>query len=61
MTEEANSNCIILDRKGELYNDTVIKYLENKGYTVKVLNLKNPERSCRYNPFAVNDKIQKID
>lgn len=62
---EASANYIVLDSKGESCYKTG-KYLENKGYTVKVLNLKNPELSWKYNPFAyirkdyADDDIQRI-
>ncbi len=62
---EASANYIVLDPKGEVYRNTG-KYLEDKGYTVKVLNLKNPELSWQYNPFAyirknyADDDIQRL-
>lgn len=62
---EASATYIVLDPKGEICRNTG-KYLENKGYTVKVLNLKNPECSWQYNPFAYirkehsDDDIQRI-
>ena len=45
------SNIIALDVKGELMFKYGL-YLKEKGYTVRCLNLKNPEMSDRYNPFA---------
>lgn len=62
---EASANYIVLDPKGEVCKKTA-KYMQKQGYTVKVLNLKNPKRSWRYNPFAyiredsAEDDIQKI-
>lgn len=62
---EASVNYIVLVPKGESCYKTG-RYLENNGYTVKVLNLKNPELSWKYNPFAyirkshADDDIQRI-
>lgn len=62
---EASANYIVLDPKGEVSRKTAL-FLKNKGYNVKILNLKNPERSWKYNPFAyirennADDDIQKI-
>ena len=48
---KASNNIIALDVKGELMFKYGL-YLKEKGYTVRCLNLKNPEMSDRYNPFA---------
>ncbi len=63
---EASASYIVLDPKGEVCRNTG-KYMESKGYNVKVLNLKEPERSWRYNPFEyirpgekADDDIQRI-
>lgn len=62
---EASANYVVLDPKGENYRNTA-KYLANKGYTVKILNLKYPELSWQYNPFAyirkeyAEDDVQRI-
>lgn len=62
---EASCNPIILDPKGEVCRNTA-KYLEQQGYTIKVLDLKNTERSWKYNPFKyirpehAEDDVQKI-
>lgn len=48
---KASNNIIALDVKGELMFKYGL-YLKKKGYTVRCLNLKNPEMSDRYNPFA---------
>ena len=45
------ANKIVLDVKGELMRDYGL-YLKDKGYTIRCLNLKYPEQSDRYNPFA---------
>ena len=45
------ANKIVLDVKGELMRDYGL-YLKEKGYTIRCLNLKYPEQSDRYNPFA---------
>ena len=59
---QANTSFICLDPKGELLRDTA-NLLKEKGYTIKVLNLINMERSDCYNPFAYlkNDNdVQKL-
>ncbi len=48
---KAQNNIIVLDVKGELMFKYGL-YLKQQGYTVRCLNLKNPEMSDRYNPFA---------
>lgn len=48
---QANTSLIILDPKGEIARDEG-HLLEEKGYTVKVLDLINMERSYCYNPFV---------
>ena len=45
------ANKIELDVKGELMRDYGL-YLKDEGYTIRCLNLKYPEQSDRYNPFA---------
>ena len=47
----ANTSFVILDPKGELLRDTG-NLLEAKGYTIKVLDLINMEKSHCYNPFV---------
>ena len=47
----ANANYIVLDVKGELSYKCGL-YLLSRGYTIRCLDLKNPEHSSRYNPFA---------
>lgn len=46
----AKPSMLISDPKGELYS-LHAKSLENKGYTVKVLDLRNPFHSVRWNPL----------
>ena len=48
---QANTSLIILDPKGEIARDEGY-LLEQKGYTVKVLDLINMEKSHCYNPFV---------
>ena len=48
---QANTSLIILDPKGEIVRDEGY-LLEQKGYTVKVLDLINMEKSHCYNPFV---------
>lgn len=45
------ANKIVLDVKGELMRNYGL-YLKKEGYTIRCLNLKYPEQSDRYNPFA---------
>lgn len=47
----AQSNYIVLDVKGELMFKYGL-YLKSRGYTIRCLNLKDQEKSDRYNPFA---------
>lgn len=56
---EANDNFIVLDVKGVLLYTCGLK-LKNDGYTLRVLDLKNPERSDRYNPFDYVEKEEDI-
>lgn len=48
---QAESNFIVLDVKGELMYKYGL-YLKSRGYTIRCLNLKDQEKSDRYNPFA---------
>ena len=56
---ESTGNYIILDVKGELLYKCGLK-LQNDGYTIRVLNLKDPELSDRYNPFAYIEKEEDL-
>lgn len=53
------ANKIVLDVKGELMKKYGL-YLIEKGYTVRCLNLKYPEQSDRYNPFAYIETEEDI-
>ncbi len=46
----ANKSFIVTDPKGEILAKTG-KYLKKKGFIIRVLDLKNPEKSFGYNPF----------
>lgn len=48
---QANSSYVVTDPSGELLATTGT-FLENNGYTIKVLNIENMNKSMRYNPFA---------
>lgn len=48
----AGESMIISDPKGEIYRNTS-GFLTQKGYAVKVLNLRNPEKSSRWNPLLL--------
>jgi len=55
----AAANYIVLDVKGELmykYGN----YLAMQGYTIRSLNLKNPEKSDMYNPFEYIEKEEDL-
>ena len=55
----AAANFIVLDVKGELmykYGN----YLSLKGYTIRCLNLKDPDKSNRYNPFEYIEKEEDL-
>lgn len=59
---QCNCSYVILDPKGEIVRDTG-ELLEKKGYTVKVLDLINMNKSHCYNPFVYlkNDNdVQKL-
>ena len=47
----ANDNFIVLDVKGELSYKYGL-YLKSRGYTIRVLNLKEQDKSDCYNPFV---------
>ncbi len=47
---EAMENAIVNDPKGELYKATA-HFAKQRGYNVQVLNLRNPEKSARWNPL----------
>lgn len=56
---QASCNYIVLDVKGELlyrYGN----YLKNQEYTIRCLNLKEPDRSDRFNPFEYVDTEEDI-
>ncbi len=58
----ANTSYVVLDPKGELLNSTGC-LLEHNGYTIKVIDLINMEKSHCYNPFVYlrNDNdIQRL-
>lgn len=47
---QANASYVVTDPAGELLASTG-KFLENKGYEIKIFNLMDMKRSHRYNPF----------
>ncbi len=55
----ATGSYIVTDPKGNLY-DKYRGYLESKGYTVKLLDFSNPERSSHYNFFKYIRNTQDI-
>ena len=56
---KAVNHYIVLDVKGELQYKFG-NYLQEKGYTIRSLNLKNPEKSDRYNPFLYIEKEEDL-
>lgn len=59
---QCNTSYVVLDPKGEILRDTG-NLLEQKGYKIKVLDLKHPKLSHCYNPFVYvrNDAdVQKL-
>ena len=56
---KAANHYIALDVKGELQYKFG-HYLQEKGYTIRSLNLKNPEKSDRYNPFLYIEKEEDL-
>lgn len=59
---QANTSFVVLDPKGEMLRDTG-NLLEKKGYSVRVLDLINFDKSFCYNPFEyiTNDNdVQKL-
>ncbi len=48
---QMNGSYVITDPKGEIFDDTS-EYLKSNGYSIKVLNLVNPNASDLYNPLA---------
>ena len=53
---KAGESMVISDPKGELYR-TAANSLREKGYTVQVLNFRNPSRGHRWNPLGLIDKL----
>lgn len=57
---QAVGNYVIADPDGKLLHDYG-KFLENNGYKVQTLNLKDMSHSARYNPFRYIHNIEHID
>lgn len=53
---KAGESMVISDPKGELYRTTA-NSLRKKGYTVQVLNFRNPSRGHRWNPLGLIDEL----
>lgn len=59
---QCSTSYVVLDPKGENLRDNG-NLLKSKGYDIVVFNLKEPYKSCCYNPFAFiksDDDVQKI-
>lgn len=48
---EASSNFVVVDTKGQLYENTA-EHLRKQGYSVVCLNLEEPSNGVGYNPFV---------
>lgn len=56
---QLNTSYIVLDPKGELLIETG-KMMQDNGYKVKILNIKDMLQSMHYNPFAYVRKDQDV-
>lgn len=56
---QASCNYVVLDVKGELMYKYG-RYLQSRGYTIRCLNLKEPDYSDRYNPFLYLEKEEDV-
>ncbi len=56
---KAGESMVISDPKGELFRTTA-NSLREKGYTVQVLNFRNPSRGHRWNPLGLIDKLYHL-
>ena len=59
---QANTSFVVLDPKGEILRDTG-NLLDKKGYSIKVLDLINMDKSNCYNPFKYlksDNDVQKL-
>ena len=54
LMSKSGESMVVADPKGELYRTTA-NSLREKGYTVQVLNFRNPNRGNRWNPLALID------
>jgi type IV secretion system protein VirD4 len=54
----AGESMIISDPKGEIYRNTS-GFLESQGYSIHVLNLRNPQKSSRWNPLIQPYQLYK--
>ena len=55
---KTGQSMVISDPKGELYRTTASS-LRNKGYSVQVLNFRNPSRGHRWNPLQRIEKLYR--
>ena len=54
LMSKSGESMVVADPKGELYRSTA-NVLKDKGYTVQILNFRNPNRGNRWNPLAIID------
>ncbi len=54
LMSKSGESMVVADPKGELYRSTA-NVLRDKGYTVHILNFRNPNRGNRWNPLAIID------
>lgn len=57
---QASHSYVVLDPSGEMLRATG-NYLKGHGYTIRVLNLVEPEKSNRYNPFVYLKNDDDVD
>lgn len=55
---KTGESMVVSDPKGELYRTTAYS-LKEKGYTVQVLNFRNPSRGHRWNPLGLIDSLYR--
>lgn len=53
---KTGQSMVLSDPKGELYRKTSAG-LREKGYEVKVINMRSPRQGCRWNPFTLVEKL----
>ncbi len=60
LISKTGESMVISDPKGELYLKTAGK-LKEKGYEIRVLNLREPRNGDRWNPFEIIEKMYRSE